>query len=162
MTKKTANMVNITAYTHIGNYQHEKKGGGVSILLNNGIFYKWRKDLDVFTEGQTESTFIEITSKNGKSIILGIMYRPPNTNLDQFTENLTNIITKIKNVQGKLTPELIAGMDHNVDLLKGMQHTLTHKFIEDISDLNLLPTITRPSTITHHSAMLIDNIYASE
>ena len=29
-------------------------------------------------------------------------------------------------------------MDHNIDLLKGMQYTPTHKFIEDISDLNLL------------------------
>ena len=102
------------------------------ILLNNGISYKRRKDLDVFTEGQMESIFIEITSKNCKSIILGSMYRPLNTNLDQFTENLTNITNKIKNVQGKLTPELIIGMDHNIDLLKGMQHAPTHKFIEDI------------------------------
>ena len=30
------------------------------------------------------------------------------------------------------------------------------------NDLNLLPTITRPSRITSHSATLIDNIYVSE
>ena len=53
-------------------------------------------------------------------------------------------------------------MDHNVALLKGMQHAPTHKFIEDISDLNLLPTITRPSRITHHLATLVDNIYVSK
>ena len=52
--------------------------------------------------------------------------------------------------------------DHNVDLLKGNQHPPTQKFIENITDLNLYPTITRPSRITHHSATLIDNIYVSD
>ena len=53
-------------------------------------------------------------------------------------------------------------MDHNVDLLKGNLHTPTHNFIENVTNLNLYPTITRPSRITHHSAMLIDNIYVSD
>ena len=74
LTRRTANMVNIPSYTHIGNYRTEKKGGGVSIPTNNGISYKRRRDLDIFLEDQTESIFIEITSKNGKMIILGSMY----------------------------------------------------------------------------------------
>ena len=53
-------------------------------------------------------------------------------------------------------------MDHNINLLKGMQHTPTHKFIEDISDLDLLPTVMRLSRITNQSATLIDNIYVSK
>ena len=68
------NLVDIPGYTHIGNYRDAKKGGGVSILLNSSIPYQRRRDLDVFDKGQTESIFIEITSKNGKKIILGIMY----------------------------------------------------------------------------------------
>ena len=54
-------MVNIPGYTHI-------KGGRVSILVKEGISYKRRKDLNVF-QGETESLFIEILSKNGKKII---------------------------------------------------------------------------------------------
>ena len=53
-------------------------------------------------------------------------------------------------------------MDHNIDLLRGKQHAQTHKFIEDLSRLDILPTITRPSRITLHSATLIDNIYVSK
>ena len=53
-------------------------------------------------------------------------------------------------------------MDHNMDLLNGVSHPPTHKFMEDLSSLNLLPTITRPTRITHHSAMLIDNIFVTE
>ena len=53
-------------------------------------------------------------------------------------------------------------MDHNVDLLKGNQHLPTHNFIENLTNLSLYLTITRPSRITHHSVMLIDNIYVSD
>ena len=53
-------------------------------------------------------------------------------------------------------------MDHNMDLLKGLTHHPTQKFIDEIAEVNLLPTITHPSRITTHSATLIDNIYVSE
>ena len=53
-------------------------------------------------------------------------------------------------------------MGHNIDLLKGLQHMPTHKFIEDISSVNLLPTITHSAQIMSQSATLIDNIYISD
>ena len=52
LTEKTMSMVNISSYTHIGNCWCGKKGGGVSILLKEGITYKRRKDLDVYDEGR--------------------------------------------------------------------------------------------------------------
>ena len=45
-----------------------------------------------------------------------------------------------------------------IDLLKGSHHNPTQKFIEDLSDIDLFPTITRPTHITNHSMTLIDNI----
>ena len=162
LPKNTVNMVNIPGYTHIGNFRTEKKGGGVSILLKEGISYKRRKNLDVFQEGLTESIFVEIISKNGKKFILGSIYRPPNTKIEQFSNNLSDIIHKARNTGSKLIPEIVIRMDHNVDLLKGTQHTPIHNFIKDISNINLLPTITCPSRITSQSATLIDNIYVSK
>ena len=53
-------MVRIPGYTHVGNYRKNKKGGGVSILIKDGISYKRRQDLDGFEEGQTESVLVEI------------------------------------------------------------------------------------------------------
>ena len=52
-------------------------------------------------------------------------------------------------------------MDHNIDLLKGSCHNPTQQFITDLSNIDLLPTIMRPTQITNHSATLIDNIYVS-
>ena len=58
-------MFNVPGYTHISNYQKDRKGGGVSILLNNCIPYK---ELEVFDEGKTELVLIEISAKNGKNL----------------------------------------------------------------------------------------------
>ena len=154
-------MVNIAGYTHIGNCRSEKKGGGVSIFLKDGITYKRRTDLDIF-QGETESVVVEILSKSGIKIIIGSMYRPPNTNISQFSTNIANIIRQARMAKGKSLPELVIGMDHNIDLLKGSHHNPTQKFIEDLSDIDLFPTITRRTRITNHSATLIDNIYVSD
>ena len=162
LAKNTFNMVNIPGYTHICKYRSERKGSRVSILLKNGIPYKRREDLDTFIEGKTESVFIETISKCGKPIIIGSIYQPPNTDLDQFSDNLTNIVNKAQTTKRKISCEIILGMNHNVDLLKGNQHLPTHNFIENLTNLSLYPTITRPSRITHHSATLIDNIYVSD
>ena len=77
LSKNTYNMVNINGFTHLCNFRKEKKGGGVSILVRDGIAYRRRQDLDVFQEGHTESIFIEVKCRNGKQIIFGSMYKLP-------------------------------------------------------------------------------------
>ena len=103
-------MVNIPGYTHIGNYRTDCKGGGVLILLKNGIPYKRRVDLDIFIEGKTESVFVETISKCGRPIIIGSMYRPPNTDLEPFSDSLTNIVSKTRATKRKIPYEIIFGM----------------------------------------------------
>ena len=39
LSKNTHNMVNVNGFTHMCNYRKEKKGGGVSILVRDGIAY---------------------------------------------------------------------------------------------------------------------------
>ena len=90
------------------------------------------------------------------------MYKPPNVSIEQYSNNLTMIVNKIKSVTGRYIPEIIIGMDHNMNLLNSATHLPTHNFMETLSNLNLYPTITRPTWITHHSATLIDNIFISE
>ena len=162
LSKNTYNMVKIHGYTHVCNFRKDKKGGGVSILVRDGIAYRRRQDLDVFEEGHTESIFIEVKSRNGKQIIFGSMYKPPNTSNEQFITNIMEIVHKTKSGKGQHSPELVLGMDYNINLLNGKSHKPTQKFIETMDGLLLYPTITRPTRITHNSATLIDNIYVSD
>ena len=109
-----------------------------------------------------ESLFVEIKSKQGKHIVIGSMYKPPNVDIEQFNENLSRVVSKARSVQSKNPPEIILGMDHNMNLLKGSTHAPTQRFIDCISNLNLYHTITRPTRIMHQTATLIDNIFISE
>ena len=152
-------MFNVPVYTHISNYLKDRKGGGVSILLNNCIPYK---ELEVFDEGKTELVLIEISAKNGKKIILGSLYGPPNTDENQFINHIHCIMTKSTSCKGKNLPEIVLGMDYNMDLLKSSQHKPTNLFLETLNELNLLPTITRPSHTTQNTATLINKILVSE
>ena len=42
LSKQTVNMVNVPGFTHIDNYRRHKKGGGISILIREGILFKCR------------------------------------------------------------------------------------------------------------------------
>ena len=90
------------------------------------------------------------------------MYKPLNADSKLLIDSFETLVIKVRSNQAKVSPELIIGIDHNLDLLKGQIHLPTRQFINEMDELNLLPTITRPSRITSHSATLIDNIYISQ
>ena len=160
LTKKMLGLVSIPGYSIVSNLQQNHKGGGTAILIKDGIPYKQRQDLDVFIEKHTESTFIEINTKNGMPVIIGSMYCTPNTPADEFIKHTTDIISKVKGEKKK--KELIIGMDHNLDLLHSDVHQPTNKFLNTLLDMQLFPMVTRPSRIIHRMATLIDNIFESK
>ena len=159
LSKNTAKSIKIPGYTLVSNYRKNHKGGSTSVLIKDGIPFKQRKDLDVFKEKHTESTFIEISLKNGTPVVIGSLYRSPNTPANEFIDNVSDIIQKINREGNK--KEIILGMDHNLDLLHSNTHTPTNKFLNMLLDRHLFPTITRPSRITQMSVTLIDNIFIS-
>ena len=88
------------------------------------------------------------------------MYKPPNTDAADFLHPLHEIIGKSRIHKKK--PEIIIGMDHNLDLLKSDSHKGTHAFLELMLQNQLYPSVTRPSRITNTTGTLIDNIFISE
>ena len=144
---------------HIQGYRLErtdrigKKGGGVCIFLSDRCCYKRRYDLERYNCSSFESCFVEVTSWN-THIIIGSIYRPPNTDANVFNNILEKVSAETQ-VQGK---RLVLGMDHNMDLLKEAHHAPTHQLIETMYNQGLVPMITKPTRITTFSATLIDNI----
>ena len=154
LNKSNLKLVNIPDYTLFTNYRCDRKGGRTGILVRKGIMAKPRKDLEENLPKVIESTFIEITAKDGKRIVVGSVYRPPNSIPLEFIDKLNLLISKVKNEN----KEAILGIDHNLDLLKARIHKHTQVFIDDLLDKNILPTISRPTRIMQNTATLIDNI----
>ena len=73
--------------------------------------------------------------------------------------HIAGIIKVVNNENGN--KELILGMDHNLDLLKGHEHQRTQNFLDVILDHGLVPMITHPTQITNSTATLIDNVFIS-
>ena len=106
-----------------------------------------------------ESIYPEITAKIGTPIVPGSLHRAPNTRTTKLREHILETANKIKSERGD--NELVLSMDHNLDLLNSIHHRPTNNFLETVLDLNLIPTIMRPTRITNTSATLIDNTFLS-
>ena len=152
-------LVKIKGYKFEGTAREHKKGGGVGILIRDNVIYKNRPDLNANNQNNSyENCFIEL--KGSKyNIIIGSIYRPPNTDIDQFLDAYNN---NLENISHEKNKELVLGLDHNLDLLKQTIHKKTQNFVEDSLDHSLLPVITKPTRISKSSATLIDNIIISD
>ena len=105
-------------------------------------------------------SYIEITTKSGKNIVFGSLYRSPNSSDSALLEHIEYVVAKVK--LEKNHKQLIFWMDHNFDFLKCNQYRPTKRFLDTMMNLNILPAITRPTRITSNSATLIDNVFISE
>ena len=135
-----------------------KANAGVAILICDTLKYRHRLDLDIFEEGIFESCFVKREGKFKRNILVGSIYRVPNTNEKHFINTYREMAIKLKS-EGK---EIIIGTDQNMDYLKVYTHHNTLDLLDTNLDLKLFPTILRPTRITNTTATLIDNIYLSE
>ena len=71
---------------------------------------------------------------------------------------MKKLLDKVK----KESKNIIIGVDQNLDLLKIDTHKHTQELLELTLEYDMLPSITKPTRISHTSATLIDNIYISQ
>ena len=153
-------LYNLNGYNLVETHRSSKKGGGVGIFIKKGIPYTSRNDL-VSEESIFESLFIEIDKQvfqHRSNIILGIIYRPPNTDINSFNDALSVILDKLK-VEDKIC--YLLG-DYNINLLNYANHARTSDFVDLMHSFSFISLINRPTRITSNPATLIDNIFVNK
>lgn len=89
----------LQGYNYVNMYRNERSGGGVSLFIKEDYQYIRRPDLSVFNSN-LESLFVEITMghKNNfeQYIIIGVIYQPPNTDVLEFNNVVSDILDKLK------------------------------------------------------------------
>ena len=116
--------------------------------------------MSIITE-YLECAFIEVNARTmtqNKKIIVGIVYRPPSTNITTFTEHVMNIIDYLK-VENKQC--YIMG-DFNINLTNYGSHTETQDYIDAMFQHSFIPLINKPTRITTTTATVINNIYSND
>ena len=81
LTKESIEKINFPGYKHFAAHRPKKKGGGVSILVNDEL--KSRALMLNTCSQSTESKFVEIQLSNHR-LVVGTMYRPPSSNGLEF------------------------------------------------------------------------------
>ena len=92
-----------------------------------------------------------------KTYFVVVAITPQNTDADLFLAEYALLLNNLKETNSKI----VMGMDHNLDLLKYSKHRPTCDFVCLNENVNLVPSITRPTQITSSSATLIDNIFVN-
>lgn len=88
----------LEGYTAEHNVRKVKVGGGVSLLITDGIDYTRREDLCT-SSNVAETLFVEIDKSlfgGNSNIVVGVLYRPPDSDMSLFNEFANDLASKIK------------------------------------------------------------------
>ena len=138
------------------------RGGGLAIYINKNFCLECDyKVLGNLSENSNvangEYLFVEITRKN-KNIVIGNMYRSPSESPQCFLDTLELKLTSLRAHKNK---HVILVSDSNLDLLKFGHHSETTRYVDSLNEHGFVPTISRPTRITSHSATIIDHIFVN-
>ena len=138
----------------------EASAGGTAIYVCNSLNYRNRQDLssDMYQSKKLESTFIEISRKGRKSVVVGCIYKHPGMPVNEFAD------AYFAPTSDKVNKERKKGVflgDFNINLLDFGKKKEVDKFIDTATSHNFFPTISLPTRITDSTSTLIDNIYIS-
>ena len=151
---KSSPKISLPGYNTFNVHRTHKLGVGVSILISSVVKSHYKTvNIQLNT---IELCLVKIKLEHSqKNIVVGSLYRPPNTSCVEFVSEYENLINNLKHAD----THLILGMDHNSDLLKASVHNSTQRFLEMNLDNGLYPCIKQPTCLTSTSATLIDNIF---
>lgn len=142
----------IPGYSSLSKPRIGKKGGGLALYIKNDLKYKVVEFNDSARYSDFEFLFIDLTDRQAR---VGVIYRPPNTNIDSFNEQYNSMLHQAASTKKTV---IITG-DFNINLLNFEDHTGTEKFLENSFSNFLHPCITRPTRISPTTSTLIDNIF---
>ena len=159
LTPDNLDLFGLNNYKQFSICRENRRGGGVSLFVKQNLHFTILEELNCNND-VIECIFIEI-SKDALSIdhdlIIGNIYRPPNTDINNFIEILSNILEEIdSNV--KLC--YLMG-DYNINLLNHDSHAQTSEFLDSLYSYSYFPLITKPTRVSSSSATLIDNIFCN-
>jgi len=103
-----------------------------------------------------ENIWLEILGKRQK-IIIGIVYRHPQYNIDEFYQSLSETITKI----AKNNYAYYVLGDININLLNATNDSRIQQYIDTLCSLGYYPIINKPTRVVNEAESCIDHIYTN-
>ena len=86
----------IEGYNHVGITRENTKGGEVSFFISQEFVYSEMNYLCMITD-YIECMFVKLNTKDS-SYVVGVVYRPPNSNITLFNDKMNDKFSKISNM----------------------------------------------------------------
>ena len=129
LTEAVQDVYAIEGYNFFTKSRTDKIGGGVGLFVNNSFDCKIRSDLNRMTP-YLECLFLECRQPSPiQPIMLGVVYRPPNSDITLFNSDMLAILNSMNLNNSKLA--MIAG-DFNLNLLNANSHAPTGDFLNNM------------------------------
>ena len=154
LTTSNKHLFNIPNYSSEHIVRNNKRGGGVSIFINNNIKYKLIDNLSLSVNDAYDMITISFIYEHINYLLSGI-YKAPIFNIIEFIDIIYNTFNR------HLNKSLILTGDFNININNHNSHTSTKFFIDTLYSLNLIATITKSTHITNQTNSIIDNIYTN-
>ena len=151
-----SSLFDIEGFTLVTNNRTGKRGGGVGFYITKNLNYDVLHEFNVISE-VFESVFIEIKVPNRNNIIVGEIYRPPNSSPIEFTE-LFHALLSNKHFDNKTC--FIMG-DFNLNLLNCQDNSTSQDFLNLMLSNSFIPLTRKPTRISDTASTLIDNIFVN-
>jgi len=103
-----------------------------------------------------ENIWLEILGKRQK-IIIGIVYRHPQYNIDEFSQSLSETITKI--AKNNYTFCVLGNI--NINLLNAINDSRIQQYIDCLCSLSCYAIINKPTRVVNEAETCIDHIYTN-
>ena len=132
----------LDGYNFVGMNRSSKIGGGAGIYVLGSLNYKHRDDLS-FAKDSFEAVFVELLCATSK-IIIGSLYRAPNSSHEEFLEEMETFICKIYQEQKMV----FMGGDFNINFFEHGQNQTCDKFLDMLLSSGLMPTISKTTHLS--------------
>ena len=124
--------------------------GGLCLYVRNNIPCNIRSDLSVCFN-HLETLFLECLIQN-KRVVVGLVYHRPGTSKEQFIDDLSAILEKIR-------CHCVLLGDFNFNLLNYNLDNNVNHFVNTMREFSYMPVIIKPTRVQNRSATLLDHIW---
>ena len=147
------NEVKINGY-ELKRADSNRQGGGVACYIRKDLSFNVRENFSI----DLENIFFDLLLPKSKPILIGIIYRPPDSS--GFLEKLNAAISKTENFDSQ---EVFILGDLNIDLTNSKQSNSNGiKCYKEFCSLHgLVQLIQEPTRITEKSQTLLDHIISN-
>ena len=118
VVEANAELFPLPGYSFVHNCRKSMAKGGIALYISDDFTFIERSDLSINIEGEFESIIIEIKNIASKNIIIfiiiGEIYRVPNTSVRESIARYEKIMTDIANTKN----DIIIATDQNFDYMK--------------------------------------------